>query len=257
MRKLLCIIITIIGLYGPVVYGQAYNKSVDLLGESITVFGKRFYVHERETFLYGNTADNTIGKGLRANVSGGSISNWSVPESNVLGAIFISSGTAAGNYAVARSQTSQLSTTADEQVFLYRIRLTAIGDSVIARIGLGDVVDGTTIPTDGIWFEYNTDSSTIYWRTATSAGGSRTWNTTTKQADVSWHWFIIIASSNEVKFYIDSELVSKHTTNIPAGNSQLFGILVSVYTHDASQEQIRFDDFIWAVDIDLRRSIFP
>lgn len=256
MRKFLLITV-VMALYASAIHGQAYKKPVDVLGESITVFGKKYFVWERETFLYGNTADNTIGKGLRASTSGGSISNWSVPESDVLGAIFISSGTAAGNYAVVRSQASQLSTTGSEQIFLYRIRLTATGDSVIARIGLGDVVDGSTTPTDGIWFEYNTDSSTVYWRTVTSAAGSRTWNTTTKQADVSWHWLMIIASSSEVKFYIDSDLVSTHTTNIPTGNSQLFGILISVYTHDTSQEQVRVDDFIWAVDKNLRRSVFP
>lgn len=67
-------------------------------------------------------------------------------------------------------------------------------------------------------FRYSTSAGDANWKCITSGNVAVTTTDSGVVADANWHWFTIVKSSSDVKFYIDGTLVATHTTNIPGAD---------------------------------------
>lgn len=72
--------------------------------------------------------------------------------------------------------------------------------------------------TNGVYFQYNQASSTL-WRACTASGSVRTKNNNTTVVAGTWYklGILINAAASSVGFYINDTLVATNTTNIPTG----------------------------------------
>jgi hypothetical protein len=99
--------------------------------------------------------------------------------------------------------------------------LSTVSEEFIWRLGYQNTTTGT-LTSHGIFFEYDRLTSTN-WRIRTLQGGTGTATDTGVAVDTNWNTFKIVVNSaaTSVTFYINGVSVGTHTTNIPAGTSQL------------------------------------
>jgi len=90
----------------------------------------------------------------------------------------------------------------------------------ILRLGLMDCNDESTIPANGVWFEYTDNVNSGNWQIKSSASSSVTAANTTTAASTSWVVLKIIinAGATSVAYYINGTQVANSpiSTNIPS-----------------------------------------
>lgn len=75
--------------------------------------------------------------------------------------------------------------------------------------------DPTTV-TDGAWFDRN--DATGYWQVTTGKASVGTTTTLNVASSTAYQTLKIVATTADVKFYVDTVLKATHTTNIPTAN---------------------------------------
>jgi hypothetical protein len=117
-------------------------------------------------------------------------------------------------------------------------QLSTAGQEFDSRIGLCDVVSGDCV--DGIYFEYDRNSSTN-WRIATSSNSSRTKTNTSTAVATGWTRFKIVVNSNatSITYYINDTSVGTIAATIPTTSARqtcpMFQIVKSAGSSIASQ----------------------
>jgi len=175
-----------------------------------------------------STLANLIPLGLYGIISGsGALNTASFVNTN--SGIDIHSGATSGGYAGlygARNDTAHRTTALSTVPTKVKWQSAPIDTNLVQRmelLGLGNsLVNGTNYAAAGaslfVGFRIDVAGSNETLKAVTKNGASETVTDTgvTQVLDV-MNLFEIIASSSQVKFYIDGNLVATHTTNIPTG----------------------------------------
>lgn len=105
------------------------------------------------------------------------------------------------------------------------IDLSTLAERYTIHFGFGDNAAGSGAPTDGAIFEYSDNLSSGNWRAITEAAGvATTTDTGIVVAEDVWIRLTIVVDNSSVLFYINNALVATHSTNVPTGATQQFGV---------------------------------
>ena len=113
------------------------------------------------------------------------------------------------------------------------------------RLGLCDVNNGDC--TDGIWFEYDRNT-TANWRVATASNGTTSKaNGTGTEATVSTNWtrFKIVVNSNatNVDYYVNDQLIGSRTASIPVGSTRITNPMFQMRKNNISALRSMYVDY--------------
>ena len=122
--------------------------------------------------------------------------------------------------------------------------LSSATEEFIVRIGYHNSTN-STLPTNGIYFEYDRTKST-YWRVITVQGGVATETTTSLAVAGGWKELRIEISADGLssKFYIDNNLIGENTTNIPSGTSQIVSPVLQIIKTAGTSPRILYCDWV-------------
>ena len=233
MKKIIFIVLAILVLVLP---SFAQYKMKPPFGDVINL---RRAVVFFDDFVGGTNASGDVGEnGWSFSASGGSM--FAGADLGRPGSRTLRTNTTAGN----RIGLSTLAVTIlinGGEILEIGAKLSAAATSIV-RLGFGDTYNSANFPTDGIWFEFNTDSSATNWHIGASAGGTKTFTQTSKTADTNWHRYKIKVSddASSASFYIDDVLIGSVSSNIP-GSAQYTGIMMYIETTDVNSNDLVID----------------
>lgn len=101
--------------------------------------------------------------------------------------------------------------------------LSTSAEEYILRIGMTDVSNNSTDPSNGVFFKYDRATNGNFWELVTRNAGTSTSTVTAIPVAANTYYKLKIwtnAAGTSVKFYIDDVLAGTHTTNIPTGTSK-------------------------------------
>lgn len=207
-------------------------------------------VYLYDDFVSGNTTgDNVVGAlgWRRYAASGGSVAAWSIPDSDVFGSANLTTSTTSGGNAAIYLNFSNIGNGSGRSIIRFRMMLNSTSN-VISRHGFGDAVGSGVSLVDGVYFYYDPGTS-ANWQIRTVSNSTQTSVTTSVAANTSWNWYRIEMTSSRADFYINDSLVGSITTNIPSGNSRLFGIVNEAWTTDTVNKVVWIDVFEYQVKV--------
>ncbi len=154
-----------------------------------------------------------------------------VTDANHVGVMSYQAGTTTtGRAALTTSATSMIFGTGSNDAYydtlIQIVDLSTLAERYTIHFGFGDNAAGSGYPTDGAIFEYSDNLSSGNWRAITEAAGvATTTDTTIAAVEDIWTRLTILVHNSSVLFYINNVLVATHSTNVPTGATQQFGVM--------------------------------